>query len=172
MKTGLRSASESCFRVKGGRVLSPVYTLVGQSGWAIPALPTPNMSAPWENASETSSSSHIPPVVRMGISPPIFLQNSAVIGTASGPSWVFFVISQQDRWRISIPSAIKSLDKSRLSSIVMPQDGYVGDILTAIMKLDGTIFLIVRTISIRNLNLFFVEPPQSSSLRLVLVPRN
>ena len=83
-----------------------------------------------------------------------------------------FVISQQDKWRISIPSAIKSLDKSRLSSIVMPQDGYVGDILTAIMKLDGTIFLILRTISIRNLNLFFVEPPQSSSLRLVLVPRN
>ena len=33
-----------------------------------------------------------------------------------------------------MPSLISSLDKSRLSSIVIPHDGYDGEILTAIMK--------------------------------------
>ena len=81
-------------------------------------------------------------------------------------------MSQQDKCKMSIPSFTNILETSILSSIVTPQDGYSGDILTATTKSRGVSLLIPLTISMRNFDLFRSVPPHSSDLLFVFLPRN
>ena len=172
MNLGLKSALDKWSFVNGGRWLSALKTRLGQSGCAMPARPTPIKSAPWLNASCTSPSSHMDPVViRVSFSPNC-LEKISVIGNCSFFYWVLFFMSQQDKCKMSISSFSNNLETSILSSIVTPQDGYSGDILTATTKSRGVASLILLTISMRNLDLFRSVPPHSSNLLVVFLPRN
>ena len=107
-----------------------------------------------------------------GILFPNSLENTSVIGSFLSPKLVLFMISQQDKCSISIPSSIRCFETSILSSIVMPHEGYSGDILTAMTKSLGVSLLIPLMISIKNRDLLCSVPPQLSDLLFVFLPRN